>query len=63
MPLVVTRRNEESIQIGTNVTITVLHTRNGRCKLLVDAPREIPITRTGNLTRPATQPAEVTSHH
>jgi carbon storage regulator len=44
--LVLTRKTEESITIGNNVTITVLEIRGNQVRLGIDAPRHTPVNRT-----------------
>ena len=44
--LVLTRKTDESILIGDNITIKILAIENGSIKLGIDAPRDIAITRT-----------------
>lgn len=43
--LVLTRKTDESILIGDNITIKVLGVDNGNVKLGIDAPRDVSITR------------------
>ena len=43
--LVLTRRKDESIRIGDDVVVTVVRIGKGSCKILIDAPRSIPIRR------------------
>ena len=43
--LVLTRKIDESILIGENITIKVLAVDNGSIKLGIDAPKDISITR------------------
>ncbi|MBN2084104.1 MAG: carbon storage regulator CsrA [Anaerolineales bacterium] len=43
--LVLTRRTEESVVIGGNITITVLGVEGEKVKLGIDAPREVTILR------------------
>lgn len=43
--LVLSRRREESIVIGTNIVITVVEVQGGRVRLGIEAPREVSIRR------------------
>lgn len=43
--LVLTRKTEESIRIGSNIIITVLECSNGHTKIGINAPREVPVHR------------------
>ena len=43
--LVLTRREQESIQIGNDVTIWVIKVRGNRVRLGVEAPLRIPVRR------------------
>lgn len=43
--LVLTRKTEESIRIGSNIVITVLECSNGHTKLGINAPRDVPVHR------------------
>jgi carbon storage regulator len=43
--LVLTRKKDETIIIGTNITVTVLSLDRGRVRLGIEAPREVPVTR------------------
>jgi carbon storage regulator len=44
--LVITRRLEEKITIGNDVTISVLGIKGSQVKLGIEAPRHMPIYRT-----------------
>jgi len=44
--LVLTRKVDESITVGTNITVTVLEIRGGQVRLGIDAPRQMPVHRT-----------------
>lgn len=43
--LVLTRRNMEQIIIAGNIKITVLAADNGKCRIGIEAPREVTIDR------------------
>jgi carbon storage regulator len=43
--LVLSRKRDESIVIGDNVTVTVLEVKGNRIRLAITAPREVPIRR------------------
>ena len=43
--LVLTRKSSESIMIGDDVEVTVLSTVNGRVRIGIQAPRDVPIFR------------------
>ncbi len=43
--LVLSRRYNESIKIGSDVTITILEIRGDRVRIGIDAPDEVPIHR------------------
>ena len=53
--LVLSRKPLERIQIGENITITVLHTKGKVVKLGIDAPRNMRILRTELTTRDTTR--------
>jgi carbon storage regulator len=44
--LVLTRKVEESITIGNQITVTVLEVKGNQVKLGISAPREVPVNRT-----------------
>jgi carbon storage regulator len=44
--LVLTRKVEESITIGNNITVSVLEIKGNQIKLGIKAPRDIPVNRT-----------------
>lgn len=43
--LVVTRKVNEKIIIGENITIVVVDVGQGRVKIGIDAPRDVPVDR------------------
>lgn len=43
--LVLTRKEGEKILIGDNITIVILSINGQKCRVGVDAPREIPVVR------------------
>ena len=43
--LVLTRKQDQEIKIGNNVTITILKVRGNTVRIGIDAPREIPVIR------------------
>lgn len=44
--LVLSRRQQESIQICGNIVVTVLDIQSNTVRIGIDAPREIPVLRT-----------------
>jgi carbon storage regulator len=44
--LVLTRKVDESITVGTNITVTVLEIRGGQVRLGIEAPKQTPVHRT-----------------
>lgn len=44
--LVLTRKVEESITIGSRITVTVLGLKGNQVRLGIKAPRELPVNRT-----------------
>jgi len=44
--LVLTRKVDESITVGTNITVTILEIRGGQVRLGIEAPKEMPVHRT-----------------
>ncbi len=49
--LVVTRRAGESLRIGENVLLVLIHTEGHQVKIGVQAPREVPVVRGELLAR------------
>ena len=43
--MILTRRIQESINIGDDVVVTVLGTVGGKVRIGIDAPRDIPVHR------------------
>ena len=43
--LILSRKRDEQIVIGGEITITVLEVKGKRIRLAIDAPRDIPIRR------------------
>jgi len=44
--LVLTRKVDESITVGTNITVTVLEIRGNQVRLGIEAPKQMPVHRT-----------------
>jgi carbon storage regulator len=44
--LVLTRKVEESITIGSHITVTVLEVKGNQVKLGIRAPKDVPVNRT-----------------
>lgn len=44
--LILTRKVEESITIGNNITVSVLEVRGSQVKLGISAPKNVPVNRT-----------------
>ena len=43
--LVITRKNGQKIMINDNITITVVDSRNGQCKIAIEADKDVKIYR------------------
>lgn len=56
--LVLTRKTNESIVIGSRIRIRVLESHKGRVKLGVSGPREVPVCREEVYQRIESNPAE-----
>lgn len=50
--LVLTRKRGEKIQIGKDIYITIVDVDNGKVRLGIEAPRDIPVYRTELLDAP-----------
>ncbi len=50
--LVLTRRTNERIRIGENITITILRVKGHGVKVGIDAPQGVPVVRCELLSRP-----------
>lgn len=56
--LVLTRGVKESIRIGDDIVVTVCEFKNGRVRLGIEAPREVPVVRDDAVRSEPTRPAE-----
>jgi len=43
--LVISRKNGQKIMINDNIVITIVESRNGQCKIAIDADRDVKIYR------------------
>ena len=43
--LVLSRKKDESIEIGRDVVVTVIETRGDKVRLGIEAPRDVPVHR------------------
>lgn len=57
--LVLTRKDGERIRIGENIVVTIVRSTDGRTKVGIEAPREVPVLRTELEDR---QPPEVKAY-
>ena len=53
--LVLTRKSHEQIQIGDNITITILRVKGGAIRVGIDAPRSVTVLRKELEGKPAKQ--------
>lgn len=60
--LIFTREAGEAFHIGDNIKITVGSTKDGRCKLIVNAPKRIKVLREEVAVRDALE-AKIDSRH
>lgn len=51
--LVLSRKTDESIQIGNDIVVRILAINGDRVSVGIEAPKEIPILRSEILERPA----------
>ncbi len=63
--LVLTRKKEEKLYLGTEITVTVLKVKGNTVQLGIEAPRSVKILRgelaaqePNKVTKPATRPSE-----
>jgi carbon storage regulator len=56
--LVLSRKLGEKICIGENICITIVDIDRGKVRLGIDAPRDIPISRSELLSNPKPAPAD-----
>jgi carbon storage regulator len=49
--LVITRKSRESVTIGDDVVVTVLHVGGGEVRIGIDAPKQVRVLRTELLER------------
>ena len=49
--LVITRKSRESVAIGDDVVVTVIHVGGGEVRIGIDAPKEVRVMRTELLER------------
>ncbi|WP_349946685.1 carbon storage regulator [Lacrimispora sp. BS-2] len=60
--LILQRKNNQSLTIGDNITVTVIETGNDWVKLAIDAPKEISILRTELLEAVSANQEAASSH-
>jgi|GEM_PF-2244760 len=51
--LVLTRRTDESVFIGNDISVTLIRARDGSARLGITAPRDVPISRSERVERAA----------
>jgi carbon storage regulator len=49
--LILTRRTDETLVIGNDITVTVLGVKGSQVRLGIDAPSEVPVHRQENFER------------
>lgn len=49
--LVLTRRIRERVKIGEDVYVSILSVRGGAFRMLIEAPKSIPVHREENVTK------------
>lgn len=60
--LVITRNKGETFRINDDISITVANTDEGRCKLIINAPKRIKVLREEVAQRDALE-AKIDSRH
>jgi carbon storage regulator len=55
--LVLTRKSHEQIQIGDNITITILRVKGGAIRVGIDAPKNLSVLRKELVGKPAKRAA------
>jgi carbon storage regulator len=60
--LVLSRKTTEEICIGPNIHITILSITDGRVRLGIEAPRDVPIHRTELQKRSFSDEGDVPTH-
>ena len=60
--LVLTRKRDESIKIGSNIVIRVMKTSHGSVKIGIDAPQDVRVIRGELATVELPEAAELYSH-
>ncbi len=58
--LVLTRKTKQQIQIGPNITITILQIKGQAVRVGIEAPRDVNVLRTELATRPAANGSDPT---
>jgi carbon storage regulator len=62
MSLILTRRTGETINIGADVTVTVVGVQGGQVKIAIDAPRDITVDRAEISERKRAEADALTEH-